>query len=230
MPKIYISPSSQEANLYATGGTEEQYMNQVADILCPELTRHGIEFMRNKIGNDYDDHVKESNAYDPDYHLAIHTNAGGGKGCTSFCFDATDDTRPGTQFATKLYNQIIAISPFPGRGVRSTTMDEVEKVNAPSCLIEIEFHDNPEGADWIKGHIPEIAQALLMGVLEQFGIAYIPPVNYQELYEELWYITEDLKAQNAALKTELDKVNTDLAAANTTIDETRKCIKYLNNI
>ena len=33
MPIIYLSPSTQENNLYVNGGTEEQWMNRLADAL-----------------------------------------------------------------------------------------------------------------------------------------------------------------------------------------------------
>ena len=35
MPKIYLGPSTQEQNLYVTGGSEEYYMNLVVDTLEP---------------------------------------------------------------------------------------------------------------------------------------------------------------------------------------------------
>ena len=37
MPIIYLSPSTQEWNYFVTGGTEEQYMNQLADLMVPYL-------------------------------------------------------------------------------------------------------------------------------------------------------------------------------------------------
>ena len=47
MPIIYLSPSTQEGNLYITGGTEEQYMNLVADAMEPILRSSGIQFQHN---------------------------------------------------------------------------------------------------------------------------------------------------------------------------------------
>ena len=38
MPNIYLSPSTQEKNLYVNGGTEEEWMNRLADALEPYLT------------------------------------------------------------------------------------------------------------------------------------------------------------------------------------------------
>ena len=41
MPIIYLSPSTQENNYYVTGGTEEQYMNLLADKMVPYLDASG---------------------------------------------------------------------------------------------------------------------------------------------------------------------------------------------
>lgn len=37
MPIIYLSPSTQEWNYYVNGGTEEEYMNLLADKMVPYL-------------------------------------------------------------------------------------------------------------------------------------------------------------------------------------------------
>ena len=43
MPKIYLSPSTQEGNQYVTGsGSEERNMNLLADALVPYLVSNGI--------------------------------------------------------------------------------------------------------------------------------------------------------------------------------------------
>ena len=48
MPKIYLSPSTQEYNPYVTGnGSEEYFMNLVADAMEPYLLANGIQFSRN---------------------------------------------------------------------------------------------------------------------------------------------------------------------------------------
>jgi len=45
MPKIFLSPSTQEWNEYVTGGTEEQYMNLLADRMEPYLRSSGISWV-----------------------------------------------------------------------------------------------------------------------------------------------------------------------------------------
>ena len=37
MPSIYLSPSTQQYNEYVNGGSEEYYMNLVADAMEPYL-------------------------------------------------------------------------------------------------------------------------------------------------------------------------------------------------
>ena len=51
MPKIYLSPSTQEYNPYVTGaGSEEYFMNLLADAMEPILLLNGIQFSRNTPG------------------------------------------------------------------------------------------------------------------------------------------------------------------------------------
>ena len=43
MPTIYLSPSTQESNLFVSGGSEEYYMNLIADAMVPYLNSSGIQ-------------------------------------------------------------------------------------------------------------------------------------------------------------------------------------------
>ena len=48
MPIIYLSPSTQEGNQYVTGtGSEEYWMNRLADAMIPYLNASGIRYSRN---------------------------------------------------------------------------------------------------------------------------------------------------------------------------------------
>ena len=45
MPTVYLSPSTQEYNPYITGaGSEEYFMNLIADAMEPYLLANGIQF------------------------------------------------------------------------------------------------------------------------------------------------------------------------------------------
>ena len=41
MPIIYLSPSTQESNMYVNGGSEEEWMNRLADAMIPYLNASG---------------------------------------------------------------------------------------------------------------------------------------------------------------------------------------------
>ena len=75
MPKIFLSPSTQEYNPYIDGGNEEYYMNLIADAMEPYLKAAGIGFRRNDPSGTVSDSIRGSNAGDYRLHLAIHSNA-----------------------------------------------------------------------------------------------------------------------------------------------------------
>ncbi|MFQ9435099.1 MAG: hypothetical protein ACLR1R_01320 [Ruminococcus callidus] len=75
MPKVFLSPSTQEWNPYIDGGNEEQYMNLIADRMEPYLRSSGITYVRNDPDRNVAGAIADSNAGDFDVHLAIHSNA-----------------------------------------------------------------------------------------------------------------------------------------------------------
>ena len=79
MPNVFLSPSTQEWNKYATEGNEEQYMNLLADLMEPYLLSSGISFTRNDPARNVNGAIQDSNNGWHDVHLALHTNAGGGQ-------------------------------------------------------------------------------------------------------------------------------------------------------
>jgi len=59
-------------------------------------------------------------------------------------------------------------------------MYEVAYTNAIAVLVEVEFHDNVNGATWIVNNIEQIGIALAKGVLSSLGISYVhlsPPTS-----------------------------------------------------
>ena len=78
MPKIFLSPSTQEYNEYYDGsGSEEYYMNLIADYMEPYLTASGIQYTRNDPSGDVNQSVAKSNQGTYDLHLALQSNAAG---------------------------------------------------------------------------------------------------------------------------------------------------------
>lgn len=73
--KIYISPSNQSGNLYATGNTNEKVQcHKIAKACMNYLKKAGFN-VKCTYNDDMYVRVKESNAFGADMHIAIHTNA-----------------------------------------------------------------------------------------------------------------------------------------------------------
>lgn len=170
MKKLYISPSTQEHNKGVNGyGTEEQRMNQIADFMEQELRKYSnvLEWRRNQPTMTLKEVVADSNAYKPDLHLAIHSNAGGGTGCEVYCMMGGNAEKA----ARIIYDILSNLTPMKDRNVKNGShLYECNSTIAPAVLVEIAFHDNPNDATWVIKNERAIAQALVKGVLTYFNI------------------------------------------------------------
>ena len=180
MPSIYLSPSTQEWNPYVTGGTEEYYMNLVADAMEPYLRASGIAFTRNTPDMTAASSIRASNAGNYDLHVALHSNAapaanaGNVRGAEVYY-------APGSVYGKKaaeiIAKNLKAIYPRPDRvrALTTTSLGEVTKTKAPAVLIEFAYHDNVEDANWIKNNINAIARNVVLSLTEYFGLPFIAP-------------------------------------------------------
>ena len=186
MPRVYISPSTQDRNIgVGSFGSEESQMNKIADLLMPLLTKDGrFATLRNSPSMEVEQIAADSNKFKADIHIPIHSNAGGGEGTEVYAYG------PGTnseRLAKALYNQIAPLSPGKDRGVKykKSLIEVGDLVNATSALIELDFHDNASGAVWIASNHKAIAEALYKGICDYYGYDYralvvVPPVSRSE--------------------------------------------------
>lgn len=181
MPIIYLSPSTQENNYYVTGGTEEQYMNLLADRMIPYLDASGIRYSRNTPDMTAASSIAASNRGNYDLHLALHSNAapedryGTVRGSIVFYYPGSIQ---GRRAAEIFADNLRAIYPLPDlvRAEPTTTIGEVRRVRAPSVFLELAYHDNPDDAAWIQNNLDEIARNLVLSLTEYFGIPFLTPV------------------------------------------------------
>lgn len=180
MPSIYLSPSTQEFNEYVNGlGTEEEWMNRLADAMEPQLTASGILFTRNTPDMTAASSIQASNAGSYDLHLALHTNASGAgqegrnRGILAFYYPGSPRGQRAAEF---FVDGLKAIYPLPAlvRTEPTTTIGEVRRTRAPAVLLELGFHDNPEDAQWIVTHIDAMAESLVLSLTEYFGLPFFP--------------------------------------------------------
>lgn len=182
MPTIYLSPSTQEANLYVTGGSEEYYMNLLADRMEPYLRSSGIGFVRNTPDMTAVTSIRASNAGNYDLHLALHSNAapegkyGTVRGSDVYYYPGSVR---GKRAAEEIAEGLRAIYPGTVRTLTTTALGEVRQPKAPSVFIELAYHDNEEDANWITENLDAIAANIVESLTRYFGIPFITPVPIQ---------------------------------------------------
>ena len=180
MPIIYLSPSTQEGNFYVNGGTEEEWMNRLADAMVPYLQASGIQYVRNTPNMTAADSIRASNAGNYDLHLALHSNAapeaiyGQVRGIIVFYYPSSIEGRRASVLTA---DNLKAIYPLPNnvRAEGTTAIGEVRRVRAPSVFLELGYHDNPDDAAWVKNNLDAIARNLVLSLTEHFGIPFLEP-------------------------------------------------------
>ena len=182
MPKIYLSPSTQDWNPYVTGsGSEEYHMNLLADALEPFLLSNGIRWVRNTPDMTAGSSIRQANSLGGfDFYLALHSNASGAgsegrnRGIIAFYYPSSV---LGQQAAELFAARLREVYPLPElvRTQTTTTLGEVRQPRYPANLIEIGYHDNYDDARWIETSKPQIAEALARGLTEFFGLPFISP-------------------------------------------------------
>lgn len=169
---VYLSPSTQHKNLYYDGVTTEcASMNVVADYL-EELFPEEYTVYRNDPNDTLEAAIAHSNKLEPEIHIAIHSNAsgvegGGVRGCEIWI---PDGDRESNKLAKAIYKHLEDLTPTDDRGIKETTgLAEMNNVNATRVLIEVDFHDDPSGSDWIKANQKALAQAIYNGISDYYG-------------------------------------------------------------
>lgn len=170
--RLYINPSVQYHNAYYGNlGTEGRHMNDIAhylDNLLKEQTNLIV-----KCNYDHNDEQKalslsqsvaDSNAFNADFHLALHSNAGGGSG-SEIWTSSKDESKSFAKSVLEAVNQLL---PFPSRGSKDckNTLYEIKNTKATSILLEVLFHDDKSQAEFIITHKREIAQKLFEGIIK----------------------------------------------------------------
>ena len=163
--KIYINPSVQYSNMYASNlGNEGQHMNSISKLLVGMLNEYTnlIVYSNNSLpGKSLSESVKESNSLNVDYHLSLHSNAGGGKGSEGFY------TKSSYGFTKSILDSLQEVLPYSTRGAKygQDSLYELKRTTASASLIEILFHDDTAQALFIINNQKEIAEAIFNGIV-----------------------------------------------------------------
>ncbi len=184
MPSVYLSPSTQEYNPYITGaGSEEYFMNLITDAMEPYLTANTIRFGRNTPEMTAASSIRQGNAGNYDFYLALHSNGstdgsreGTVRGVIAFYYPGSAN---GQRAADIFVRNLKTIYPLPEKVyTRSTTaLGEVRQPRMPAVLLELGYHDNYADARWVQNNIQAIAANLALSLTEYFGLPFITPLT-----------------------------------------------------
>lgn len=180
MPKIYLSPSNQDANLYATGSTNEMHQcDKIAKATETALKRCGFSVKVGKSGDTMKNRCAESDSFKADLHIPIHTNATAKHNITGGTLvilykSSTKHNKAGKS----ILDAVGGISPGADYSLQyRQDLYELNTPNAISVYLEVEFHDTKTGSDWIRNNITSIGEAIAKGVCNYYGVKYKSTTN-----------------------------------------------------
>lgn len=173
--KIYLSPSNQSANAYATGKTNEcDQCNKIAQAAETALKRCGFSVKRAPKGQEMSVSISESNSWGADLHIPIHTNAGGGKGTEVFIYSNSGENK---KVGNAIYKRLAAVNAtktarYIGTYPYGGTLAEIQNTSGIAVYCECEFHDNKTYAQYIINNIQKFGEAIAKGVCDYYGVTY----------------------------------------------------------
>lgn len=182
MPKVFLGVGHGGSDAGAVGnGLKEKDLNLQIALACrDELERHGVMVLLSRTKDEADtvnDEIKECNAFNPDYAVDIHINAGGGDGAEGF---HTLSGGKGKTLAENINNEIIAIGQN-SRGVKTRANNNgkdyyafIRQTKAPAIIVECAFIDNKADIAIIDTAAEQKAfgVAIAKGILKTLNIAY----------------------------------------------------------
>ncbi len=178
MPNIYLSPSTAEQQLVATGGNEEFYMNAVADAMVPYLRANEIDFDRNNPDMTAEEIIEQSNSKYHDMHLMLNMESGAGnlagliRGLEAVNYTGSPG---GTQASAIFAKNLKTIYPDPN--FVTATSDrlnrELRETDAVALMTVLGYRDNLTDVTWLQNNINNVARNLVISLTEYLGIPFV---------------------------------------------------------
>lgn len=190
MAKIFIGVGhgGSDSGAVANGFKEKDLNLAIAKVVCAELERHKVEVKMSRIadiGEDLNDKIRRCNAFNPDFALDIHNNAGGGDGAEAFHHYGGGK---GKTLANNVLAEIVKI----GQNSRGAKIKKniwgkdyfafIRDTNAPAIILECAFLDNKKDVAIIDTAEEQknMAVAIAKGILKSLNILYIEPKKVEE--------------------------------------------------
>lgn len=180
MPRVYLSPSLQNYNLFINGGSEEEYVNLIADAMEPYLFASGIEFTRNEPEMPLSQVIADVNTGDYDVFFSIHTAtappflAGKLQGAEVLYYSKNPY---GNELAQAIVKNIKNLYPVSKKvkAIPSATQKELMQTTPPAVVVALGYNDNIGDAQWIQDNVRYLGRELARSLTDYFGISFVEP-------------------------------------------------------
>ncbi len=191
--KIYISPSNQQGNVYATGNTnEKEQCHKIAKACVAYLQKAGFQ-VKCTYNDDMYERVKESNAFSADMHIAIHTNATVNHNITGgtqiLLYSLSGNRKRAGQ---AVFDELSPLTPGKGaeRLIAKPDFYELKSTAALAVYCECEFHDTKEGSGFIINNTVGIGEAIAKGICKYYGVKLPAEKNNASSTDETLYAVQ----------------------------------------
>lgn len=165
--RVYLSPSGQVHNqYYDKKHTESEICRKIAGRVKYYLEKESVSVMlAPQYNNDAEwmARVTASDNFKADYHVCIHTNAGGGHGVRILC----NPSRTGEEIMKRCRDEIERILPGGHKTAKIVGTSNLYEINVPrakTIYYEVAFHDCSVEAEWLVNNIDVIAVAIVKGI------------------------------------------------------------------
>ena len=148
------------------------------------LEKHGIETKMSRSIDTYltiNERYQLANAWNADYFISIHANAGGGTGTETLYYKADSKA-----YAQTLQSAFMDAMGLRDRGIKyRDNVGVIRWANMPAVLIELAFIDTAADAVILKEKQDEMAQAIAKGFFKLLNIEELASMDNMTLDEAL---------------------------------------------
>lgn len=195
MTKIFLSPSNQIANVGAYGDTNESEQCTLIANATKEYLDDNYEcevYVATQSEN-VKTRANYANTQDTDIYLAIHTNAFKDKtveGTETFYYSTDIE---GKKLAEMLLE---SVSNITNAKRRAKAYDNLIELNTPTCTrayLEVDFHSNPQKAQWIKQNTELIGNTIGKTIAE---FAHLETIKEKLNQDDSLLLTDTIIIEN----------------------------------
>jgi N-acetylmuramoyl-L-alanine amidase len=192
MAKVFIGVGhgGNDSGAVANGFKEKDLNLAIAKVVCAELERHKVEVKMSRttdVNEDLNDKIKRCNAFNPDFALDIHNNAGGGDGAEAFHHYGGGK---GKTLANNVLAEIVKIGQNSrGAKIKKNVWGKdyyafIRDTACPAIILECAFLDNKKDVAIIDTAAEQKAMgiAIAKGILKSLNILWIEEKKTDKVY------------------------------------------------